>query len=144
LTLDKGDMLRFWVQKQLAQSQFYEADILYGQQFALVDWEAVHGALHQVPRMFQIWACKQVMNISPTNGSRPWEPDLCPLCPSCGQVQETCVHVLLCNHTGQVEALMHFIDLLEHWLVEVGTDPNLQECMVEYAKGQGSLTMMGI
>ncbi len=47
-------MLQFWGQKQLAWSQFYEADILYGQQFDLVDWEAVHGAFHQVPRMFQI------------------------------------------------------------------------------------------
>jgi hypothetical protein len=109
-----------------------------------VDWEMMHGALHQVPRMFQIWACKQVMNIAPTNGSQPWEPDLCPLCPSCGQVQETCAHILLCNHTGQVEALMHSIDLLKHWLVEVDTDPDLQECMVEYAKGRGGLTMMEI
>jgi hypothetical protein len=144
LTSDKGDMIRFWIQKQLAWSQFYETDILYGQQFDSVDWEAVHGALHQVPWMFQIWACKQVMNIAPTNGSQPWEPDLCPLCPSCGQVQETCVHILLCNHTGRVEALMHLIDLLKHWLVEVDTDPNLQECMVEYAKGRGSLTMTEI
>jgi hypothetical protein len=36
---------------------------------------------------------------------------------------------------------MHSIDLLEHWLVKVYTDPNLRECMVEYAKGRGSLTM---
>jgi hypothetical protein len=49
LTSDKGDMLRFWVQKQLAQSRFYEANILYGQQFDSVDWEMVHGALHRVP-----------------------------------------------------------------------------------------------
>jgi hypothetical protein len=46
--------------------------------------------------------------------------------------------ILLCNHTGQVEALMHSIDLLEHWLVKVDTDPNLRECMVEYAKDKGA------
>jgi hypothetical protein len=39
---------------------------------------------------------------------------------------------------------MHSIDLLENWLAEVDTDPNLWECMVEYAKGQGGLTMMEI
>jgi hypothetical protein len=39
---------------------------------------------------------------------------------------------------------MHLIDLLEHWLVEVDTDPDLWECMVEYAKGQGGVTMMEI
>jgi len=85
LTSDKGDALQFWVQKQLARSRFHTADILYGQQFDSVDWEMVHEALNRVPRMFQIWACKQVMNIAPTNGNRPWEPDLCLLCPSCNQ-----------------------------------------------------------
>jgi hypothetical protein len=29
LTSDKGDKLQFWVQKQLAQAWFHEADILY-------------------------------------------------------------------------------------------------------------------
>jgi len=75
LTPDKGEALRFWVQKQLARSRFYTANILYGHQFDLVDWEMVHEALNRVPRMFQIWACKQVMNIAPTSGNRPWEPD---------------------------------------------------------------------
>jgi hypothetical protein len=71
LTSDKGDMLQFWVQKQLAWSRFYEADILYGQQFDSVDWEMVHGALNRVPRMFQICVCKQVINIAPTNVNCP-------------------------------------------------------------------------
>ena len=39
LTLDKGDELRFWVQKQLARAQFHTAIILFGQQFDLVDWK---------------------------------------------------------------------------------------------------------
>jgi hypothetical protein len=30
LTSDKGEKLCFWVQMQIAQAQFYEADILYG------------------------------------------------------------------------------------------------------------------
>jgi hypothetical protein len=104
-----------------------------GQQFDLVDWEMVHGALHRVPRMFQTWVCKQVMNIAPTNGNLPWEQDLSPLCPNCGQAWETCSHILLCNHTDQVEALMHSIDLLEHWLIEVDTNPDLCDCIVAYA-----------
>jgi hypothetical protein len=39
---------------------------------------------------------------------------------------------------------MHWIDLLEHWLVEVDTDPDLRECMVEYARGRGGCTMTEI
>ena len=39
---------------------------------------------------------------------------------------------------------MHSIDLLEQWLVEVDTNPNLRECLVEYAKGRGGLSMAEI
>jgi hypothetical protein len=101
----------------------------------------VHTALCQVPRMFQIWACKQVRDIAPANGNRPWEQSLCLLCPSCTQVHETCSHILFCNHAGCVDALMKSIDLLATWLAEVDTDPDLRDCIVEYAKGRGGVTM---
>jgi hypothetical protein len=39
---------------------------------------------------------------------------------------------------------MHSIDLLEQWLDEVDTDPDLMECLVEYARGRGGRTMMEI
>jgi hypothetical protein len=77
------------------------------------------------------------MDIAPANGNRPWEKDLRPLCPSCDQVCETCLYILFCNHPGQVKALMQSVDLLEQWLIEVDTDPNLQKCIVGYARGQG-------
>jgi hypothetical protein len=78
------------VQKQLARAQFHTANIFFGQQFDSVDWDMVKKALNKVPQMFQIWACKQVMNIAPTIGNRPLERDLGPLCRSCNQVHETC------------------------------------------------------
>jgi hypothetical protein len=53
-----------------------------------------------------------------------------PPLPSCGQARETCSHILLCNDMGRVEALMHSINLLEHWLVEVDADPDLCDCVV--------------
>jgi hypothetical protein len=43
-----------------------------------------------------------------------------------------------------VEALIHLIDLLKHWLAEVDTDPDFRDCMVEYARGIGGITMMEI
>jgi hypothetical protein len=84
------------------------------------------------------------MDVAPTNGNRPWEPDLCPLCPSCGQVWETCKNILLCNHSDRIETWTHLIDLLQQWLVEVDTDPDLWEGLVEYARGQGGRTMTEI
>jgi hypothetical protein len=96
-------------------------------EFKLVDWEMVYLALHKVPRMFQIWALKQVMNVAPANSNRPWETNLCPLCPSCMQVRETCEHILFCNHAGRVDALLQSINFLNEWMRESGTDPTLRE-----------------
>ncbi len=104
----------------------------------------VHTALQQISRMLQIWACKQVMDITPANGNRPWERTLCPLCPSCTQVHETCSHILFCNNEGQVDAMMKSINLLSSWMVGVDTDPDLHECIVEYTKGRGTITISEI
>jgi hypothetical protein len=124
--------------------RFHEGDILYTHQFDMVDWEMVHMALCQVPWMFQIWACKQVMNITLANGNRPWECTLCLLCPSCAQFSETCAHILFCSNEGRVDAMMKSINLLSSWMVEVDTDLDLCECVVEYAKGRGTITMPDI
>ncbi len=64
LISDKGERLRFWVHKQLAQSRFHDASILFADQFNKVDWDMIHIPLWRVPRMFQIWACKQAMDIT--------------------------------------------------------------------------------
>jgi hypothetical protein len=143
LTSDKGERLQFQAHKQLAKESFYESKILF-EEFNNVNWEMVYLALHQVPRMFQVWACKQVMNIAPANGNRPWETDLCPLCPSCAQVRETCSHVLNCNHDGRVEDLLQSIDLMDNWMMEVNTDPTLRRCIAEYAAGRGNVSMSDI
>jgi len=36
------------------------------------------------------------------------------------------------------------INILASWLAEVGTDPDLRDCIVEYARGRGSLSMTEI
>ncbi len=39
---------------------------------------------------------------------------------------------------------MKSIDLLSHWMVDADTDPDLQECIIEYARGRGTITMSNI
>jgi hypothetical protein len=51
------------------------------------------------------------------------------------------VHISYFATTQTEWSHWHSIELLEHWLVEVDTDPNLRECMVEYARGRGGRTM---
>jgi hypothetical protein len=66
------------------------------------------------------------------------------LCPSCMQVAETCAHVLHCTHAGWVEALHSTIKLLDQWMKRHTMDPNLRECIYEYATGRGGRTMADI
>jgi hypothetical protein len=54
LASDKGDALRFCVNRKLARECFYDRNILYAQTFDNVDWESVHLSLWPVPRLFQI------------------------------------------------------------------------------------------
>ena len=39
---------------------------------------------------------------------------------------------------------MKSIEILELWLIEVDTDPDLLSCIVEFAKGRGGITMIEI
>jgi len=39
---------------------------------------------------------------------------------------------------------MKSIDLLSHWMVDADTDPDLQECIIQYARGRGTITMSNI
>jgi hypothetical protein len=75
--------------------------------FDEVNWPHVHRTLNQeVPRLFQVWACKQVMNIAATNKnlSRRHRDGRCDKCPCCMIHVETAAHVLLCPEVGRVEA----------------------------------------
>ena len=74
-------------------------------QFEQVDWPMVHETLHEVPCMFQVWDCKQVMGIAGTNFNQPkYQHDKNPKIPSCDKYVKICSHML---HYNKDEA-MHF------------------------------------
>jgi hypothetical protein len=141
MTLDTSPYLRYYAHRQLARDEFLAAGVLSYNQFDKVDWEIVHGALSSVPRMFQVWACKQVWSIAGTNYETAHWLDVSPLCPSCMQTPETCSHLLFCSHAGRVEVLHLTIRLLDRWMKQQGTDPDLRDCLYEYAMGHGWTTM---
>jgi hypothetical protein len=97
--------------------------------------------LHSVPRLFQLWACKQMMGIALI---MEWDKTVVQKCPSCMQERDTCAHVLHCCHAGRVEMLHHTIDITEAWLIEVDTDPDLVDCIAVYAYARGGRTMVEI
>ena len=143
ITANNCEGLKFWMTRLIARSTFHHKSILFNNQFDVVDWEMVHGALREVPRMFQIWACKQVMNIAAANDNKPWDKSN-PYCPSCAVEKEKCAHILMCNDAGRVETLHASISILSKWLEEMDTDPDLRDCIVEYAERRGNTSMYDI
>ena len=67
MTSDTGERIRFWAHRQLARQIFHSLNILPGKVFDEVAWKQVYGVFHSVPRLFQLWAGKQVMDVAGTN-----------------------------------------------------------------------------
>ena len=94
----------------------------------------VYDTLHDVPRMFGFWVCKQVMSIAGTNlNQSKYKDNNNPLYPSCSMCLESCEHVIMCDEEGRVDTLILSIDLVDKWLREAGTDNALQRGLMEYA-----------
>ena len=144
MTSDTGSSVWFHAHKNLARKEFNTARILTFQQFDHVDWVIVHMALTTVTRMFQVWVCKQVWGIPGTNREQARWSDISPLCPGCRQVPGACCHVLQCPHDGRVKALHATISLMDQWMKQNNTDPDLRDCIYEYATGRGRITMESI
>ena len=95
LTTDMAGELRFWVQKQIAEAAFNKLRLMSSDQFQEVAWKQVHDAVLETPRMFQIWACKQVTNIAGVNRNlAKYMKDQSQKCPCCDEEVETCQHEL--------------------------------------------------
>ena len=98
MTYNTSDILRFWVHQQLGKEIFFKLVILTPLGFKEVSWRLVYDTLHEVYCLFQLWACKQVMNIAGMNMIKSrYKPHHDPTCPICDQCVETCAHVLSCN-----------------------------------------------
>jgi hypothetical protein len=68
MTSDKGAHIRYAAGRQVAHKFFHETSRMFTDVFDEVDWLQVHRTLSdEVPRLFQVWAYKQVMNLAATN-----------------------------------------------------------------------------
>ncbi len=71
--------------------------------FDEVEWLQMHQTLNnEVPRLFQAWACKQVMNLAAPNKNlrRQHRNGLSNKCPCCTIHMEMAEHVTLCPEEG--------------------------------------------
>jgi hypothetical protein len=145
LTASMSWFMRFHAHKQLARTALSNMEVLTTRQFNEIAWFHVAKALDEVPRMFQLWACKQVLGIANTNGiASKWDASVDPCCPSCKQCTETSAHILHCPEIGRVNTLLKTIDHMAEWLLSVDTDPVLVDCILQYARGRGAVRMEDI
>ena len=111
---DTGLHVQYLAGQQVARSFFHETLRMFTDAFDEVDWPNVHCMLNEeVPRLFQVWACKQVMNISATNRNLRWRhQDGCSdKCPCCIIHVETAEHIILCWRLAEWR---HLCSHLEH------------------------------
>ena len=144
MTSDTGAHIRYAAGRRIARSFFHQTNRMLTDAFDEVDWSHVYRTLNkEVPRLFQVWACKQVMNIAATNKnlSRRHRDGRSDKCPCCTIHVETAAHVLLCPEAGRVEAFQLGATALERWLEMADTDPDLTDSIVEYVRRRGTITM---
>jgi hypothetical protein len=68
MSSDMGAHIRYAACQQLACTFFHETSRMFTDAFDEVDWLQVHQMLNdEVPRLFQVWVCKQVMNLEAMN-----------------------------------------------------------------------------
>ena len=142
ITLDMKEYTHFWLHWKLVSDALSDMKILWQAQFDKIGWQYVHGALEGVPRMFQIWACKQVLGIVNTYGTvHKWDKSVDPPCPSCWQVVESTEHILFCLEVGRVLVFLKTMDLLNTWLKRMDTAPDLRRCIVTFCRRRGFTSM---
>ncbi len=144
MTSDMGAHIRYAAGQQVARTFFNKTSRMFTDAFDKVDWPQVHWMLNnEVPRLFQVWACKQVMNLAATNKNlhRQHRDGRSNKCPCCAIHVEMAEHVILCPEEGQVEVFMQLSLALERWLHDVDTDPELADCIVEYMQRRGQKSM---
>ena len=124
ITGDSGAAIRYWAHRQLARQVLSERSIMHSSAFDQIDWPNLYTMMHRLPRLFQLWASKQILGVASTNKAQSrFTTGLSPSCPSCHAADETCGHILDCPERGRVEALLGSIALLDTWLGQNYTEP---------------------
>ena len=89
-------------------------------------------ALLDFSPLFRLWALKHVSHYCSVGHMqiwwRFWDHDCCPCCQ---QEDETTTHLLICPHTGMTSTWLSNVTLLQQWLEEVDTHPDITLCFVQ-------------
>jgi len=98
--------------------------------FDCVDWDVNGDALSDALTLFSLWATKHISGFCGVGKMmRRWKFWEDSACLSCDELVETTHHVVLCPCIEWIAAWDEAINSLEAWMLNVGTDPDIQTCI---------------
>jgi hypothetical protein len=109
-------------------------------QFDNVGWVSIHCTLHDLPRLFQVWAAKRILGVAGTMQFLSHQDMRSPLCPSCQECLELCKHIARCPDTVRTYAFMQSVTGVEIWMEKNSTHPDLRSLLLKYLRGRGTIT----
>ncbi len=122
------------------RTYYQEHNLLSHEQFDAIDWKSVHNTLHNLPRLFQLWASKHVLDIAGTMKFLSHQDGRSPLCPSCHECNETCKHIAHCPKAGRAAGFLQSTNKAEKWMDGTSTHPDVKLLLLQYRRGCGSIT----
>ena len=142
MTPDTGGSIQFWAHCQLAWNYYHKKHILSHKQFDAIDWRSVYNTLHDLPRLFQLWASKHVLGIAGTMKFLLHQDGRSPLCSSCQECNETCKHTARCPEVGREAAFQESTNAVEKWMETSGTHFDAKALLLRYLRGRGTTTCL--
>jgi hypothetical protein len=140
MTSETGSHIRYWSHHHLAGKYYCNRKLLSFEQFDAIDWKSIHQALHDLPRLFQLWMAKHVLGIIGTMKFLSHQDGRSPLCSSCNECKEMCKHITQSPEPGRAAAFAQSTHGVEAWLETNGTHNDLKLLLLCYLQGGGTVT----
>jgi hypothetical protein len=142
MTSETVDHICYWAYHHLAQQYYHDHKLLSFKQFNSVDWKSIHRTLHDLLRLFQLWAAKHVLGIAGTMKFLTHQDNRSPLFPSYLLCKETCMHIARSPKEGKTAAFVQSMQGVEAWLDGNRTHPDLKRILLRYLRGRGTITCL--
>jgi hypothetical protein len=142
MTSNMGGHIQYRADHQLAWTYYQEHNLLSHEQFNAINWKSVHNMLHNLPRLFQLWASKNVFGIAGTMKFLSHQDGRSPLCPSCHKCNKTCKHIACCPEEGRAAAFLQSTNKAEKWIDGTSTHPDVKLLLLQYLRGCSLITCM--
>lgn len=118
------------VHSSMMQEKPQKKGVLSRNCFDMVDWDAIGDAQALFPEGFLKWISKHVTSFCGAGKMiKIWEVLDNGQCPGCNMENEEARHVLACNNADVISKFSMAMEVLEQWMIEKDTCPELMDCV---------------